>query len=270
MQQSPDDHPAPDSPAALLALSAIAAAQTAPPHLNPGWYRNSGPAIIHEDSELKITWENSYVYPYPGRDALYWYAQVVYLYKGSATFDIRCVPEGFQPVGEHMRGTPHSGFVAAEETFCSRNRDSTITLKPGEAFYDWVIFHNVPWIGGQVLLEWPAYESWQEAQWVDPWNSLYPSESPPPPECPTELVTLGTCHPGGAIWPWPFDPSQGRWAIINGYRGVVDHAPGGSPNNYALLAFDFAKCATIDPTTTGLCDLSGGWANHRRNGLIAS
>lgn len=179
--------------AALLTLPAIVAAQTPPPHLEPGWYKNSGPAIIHEDSELRITWENSYVYPYPGRDTLYWYTEVVYLYKGTQTFDISCVGEGFEPVGEHMRGTPNSGFVAAEETLCSRNRQFTVTLKPGEVFIDWVIFHNVPWIGGEVRLQWPAYESWQDAQWVDPWSS--PFSASPPAECPTELVTLRTCAP---------------------------------------------------------------------------
>ncbi|MGH8556993.1 MAG: hypothetical protein ACRESZ_05925 [Methylococcales bacterium] len=63
-----------------------------------------------------------------------------------------------------------------------------------------------------------------------------------------------------SVWTWPFDPSKDQWAIINGYRGALDHAPGGSLNNYALFAFDFAKCAKIDLQTTGLCDLSGGWA----------
>lgn len=49
--------------AVVLALPAIADAQPppppppgppppiAPPHLEPGWYKNSGPAIIHDDSE---------------------------------------------------------------------------------------------------------------------------------------------------------------------------------------------------------------------------
>lgn len=58
--------------AVLLALPAITAAQA----LAPGWYRNSGPSTIYEDSLLRTTWENSYIYPYPGDVPLYWYAKV--------------------------------------------------------------------------------------------------------------------------------------------------------------------------------------------------
>lgn len=40
---------------------------------------------------------------------------------------------------------------------------------------------------------------------------------------------------------WPFDPNDGQWTIVNGYRGNEDHAPGGSLNDYALYALDFAR-----------------------------
>jgi hypothetical protein len=33
-----------------------------PTQLAPGWYRNSGPSIIYEDSNLRISWEKSYIY----------------------------------------------------------------------------------------------------------------------------------------------------------------------------------------------------------------
>jgi hypothetical protein len=97
---------------------------------------------------------------------------------------------------EHIRGTEGlppgvSGYVAAEETFCSRNPDFTGTLEPGGAHYDWAIFHNVP-PGGEVSLEW-GYEPYGVSAWVDPWYYLNSPDIPPPAECPPELVTLGTC-----------------------------------------------------------------------------
>ena len=56
--------------AVLLAISANATAQPIP--LAPGWYKNSGPSIIYEDSwGQRIEWVNSYVYPYPGDVPLY-------------------------------------------------------------------------------------------------------------------------------------------------------------------------------------------------------
>src|SRR5438067_2075951 len=72
--------------AVLLALPAVEAAQ----FLAPGWYRNSGPSTFYKDSELSITWENSYIYQYPGSVPLYWYAQVIYRVIGSKPFKISC------------------------------------------------------------------------------------------------------------------------------------------------------------------------------------
>lgn len=91
-----------------------------------------------------------------------------------------------------MQGTPNSGTVPAEETYCSRNPDLTFSIEPGGAYYGWAIFHNVPWEGGVVSLEWGDKGS---SAWVDPWASPYPlAQFPPPVECPDELVTLGTCQ----------------------------------------------------------------------------
>jgi hypothetical protein len=62
------------------------------------------------------------------------------------------------------------------------------------------------------------------------------------------IATCGTngvpsTSPTQAVIRWPFHPSNNdQWAIVNGYRGKIDHALGGSPNNYAHLAFDFAIC----------------------------
>jgi hypothetical protein len=54
---------------ALFLLSSSLLMKTAfgQPQPAPGWYRNSGAggtgSIIFEDARLRITWENSYIYP---------------------------------------------------------------------------------------------------------------------------------------------------------------------------------------------------------------
>jgi hypothetical protein len=77
--------------------------------------------------------------------------------------------------------------------------------------------------------------------------------------------TNPTTPTSNAVISWPFDVQDGQWAIVNGYRGGLDHAPGGSPNNYALFALDFAKCLPDKVITSqgseASCDLSSGWAN---------
>jgi hypothetical protein len=129
--------------AAVLALPAIAASQ--PTSLSPGWYRNSGPGIMVQDSSGGVIgWMNSYIYPYPGDDPLYWYAQVIYLNTGNQTLPITCVGRTDPSLAkEHLRGTPNAGTVAAEDTFCSRNPNFTGSLAPGGAHYEWAIFHHV-------------------------------------------------------------------------------------------------------------------------------
>jgi hypothetical protein len=166
----------------------------AQPPLTPGWYENSGSAVIFEDASLKISWENSYVYPYSADAPLYWYAQVVYRNVGNQPTDIVC-SAGFidiSPPREYMRGTANAGTVLAQQWFCEHQYTGyTITLAPGESLSQWAIFHNVPWPGGEVRLEWPPYGF---SPWINPWQS--PSENHlAPPECPPELVTRGECTP---------------------------------------------------------------------------
>ncbi|MBA2598375.1 MAG: hypothetical protein H0V00_17270 [Chloroflexia bacterium] len=79
-----------------------------------------------------------------------------------------------------------------------------------------------------------------------------PPPPPPPPAC-------GMGGPFGGL-SWPFNPGDGQWFIVNGYRGFVDH---GNPTNQAqLFGFDFAVCdpGSID-TTFGTCGgaTQDGW-----------
>jgi hypothetical protein len=208
---------------ALLALPVIASAQTIPPPPPPvptpvptptppplprGWYSNGSSEPFYKDSDgLSVEWENSYLYQYPKNDPLYWYAQVVYRNTGSKTLTIWCTdPDSTRhddsplltpgAAKEHIRGNAgYMGYVGADETHCSRTPYITVTLKPGDTFYGWAIFHNVPWgrqgETGEVSLEWGNKGS---SAWVDPWDSAYSPDLPPPAVCPTELVTLGTCQ----------------------------------------------------------------------------
>jgi hypothetical protein len=176
-----------------LLLPPLAASQST--QTSPGWYKNSGPSTIYEDSKLRIVWENSYIYQHPGTDNLYWYAQVVYRNLGTQAVFFTCNGATTPSLAkEHMRGTANAGEVPAEETFCSRNPNFTGVIEPGGVFYNWAIFHNVPWIGSEVSLEWMPYGF---SPWVKPWQS--PFSAPPPIACPPELVTLGTCEEGAVV-----------------------------------------------------------------------
>jgi hypothetical protein len=167
--------------------------------LPPGWYRNSGAggtlSVIFDQAPLKVTWEDLYIYRYPGKDPLYWYAEVVFRNTGSESLTIIC-PGRTDPalVKEHMQGTANAGWVPAEDTFCHRNPSWTGVLKPGDTHAEWAIFHNVPWKDGQVSLELPkdATGTPHFSGWVDPWAT--PFVAPAAQVCPLELVRLGLCQ----------------------------------------------------------------------------
>src|SRR5271165_6773649 len=166
------------------------------------------PSFPSGNPSLQIVWKNSYVFQAPGDEALYWYAQVLYRNIGTELLFLKCygpvladkpVTADKVYIREVMSGTPDSGYVDADETLCKKYPDFRRILHPGETHYDWAIFHNVPWnraVAGAensvVSLAWGPYGPSDPAY---PWSSSI-SKVSPPAECPSELVSLGTCNMG--------------------------------------------------------------------------
>jgi uncharacterized repeat protein (TIGR01451 family) len=189
-----------------------------------GWYINSDPPVIYEgpeqNSELKVTWEGSYIYPYPAGVPLYWYARAKYLNTGSQTLSFHCA-ERDDPLlaKEYMRGKSGDlGYVAADETYCSHNPNLTYSLKPGDSYITWAIFHNVPWADlggekGEVFLEWGRFGS---SPYIYPWKYPAPYNVPSPSVCPPELVALSICQPGQSTGLYITKQSASEEADIGG------------------------------------------------------
>jgi hypothetical protein len=182
----------------VMVIPAIAAAQTT---LSGGaWYTSNDISPFYKDSHWSIAWQDSFVYDYPPQaGALYWYAHIVYRNISNQKLTLNCPTSSnnLTPIREHMRGTANAGYVDAAETFCTRYPGWLTILSPGDAFNDWAIFHNVPWKapGSEVSIEWPPYGF---TPWVNPWANgpfFVLGTTTIQPECPLELVTLGTCKP---------------------------------------------------------------------------
>ena len=201
--------------AALLTFTAITTMQSVAQSVQPkpGWYYNAAGTISGESTavygdgtaSLRIIWGNSYIYQHPGTDNLYWYAEAVYVNLGNSEVAVTCVGRSNPSLAKEWirgdEGIPDNGagYVAADETFCSRNPAFSTSLKPGDVHIEWTIFHNVPSVG-EIALEWGGYVSPNSTSppispWLGPWFSAYPSNTPAPDECPPELVSLGTCQP---------------------------------------------------------------------------
>jgi hypothetical protein len=189
----------------LLVLQTPFEATGSEPQPSPGWYSNGGFGTICQNCGglvgHKTIWQNSYIYPHPGNDNLYWYAELIHINTSSQPITITCVGSNQsdpQIIKEHIRGTEGippdgNGYVSSDEHTCSRNPNLTVTLQPGQYDNGWAIFHNVP-PGGEVSIEQGDFGS---SPWINPWYSSF--SAPPPDECPSELVKLGFCQPGGGL-----------------------------------------------------------------------
>jgi Neprosin len=258
-----------DSRYFLVAIFTLTPGQAAP---LPGWYRNSGAdgpgSTIFEDDRLKIMWENSYIYQHPGTDNLYWYAEVKYINKTKQPLGLTCIGFDNSLVREHIRGTEGippdgDGYVMAEETFCTRNPNLNHSIDPEGTHHSWAIFHNVP-PGGQVRLEWGQWGS--SAAWVNPWQ--IPFDSPPPGECPQELVNFGTCVPGPLCPPIvPQGPTDIFWYVagsqcstaVGVYAAMSEHRPYVDAENAKAGGHSIAEIAVLKDSGNGRDAIEAGW-----------
>jgi serine/threonine protein kinase len=116
-------------------------------------------AVINSDlaDVFKVVWTESVVQPYSSGVPLYWTAYVTYTNFSSSDQNLSC--PGDWPdasfVSENMSGgAGDDGAVAAGTTTCSQNPDSTVTVPPGGSYTSSATFHNVPWPGSAVALQW--------------------------------------------------------------------------------------------------------------------
>ena len=115
-------------------------------------------ALINGDFEgFQVVWTESVVQQYSSGVPLYWTAYVTYTNISSSSQTLGC--PGDWPdasfVGENMSGGDgDDGYVAASSTTCSEDPSWTEDVSPGDAVELSATFHNVPWPGSAVALQW--------------------------------------------------------------------------------------------------------------------
>lgn len=122
---------------------------------------------IHYDDGLRIAWRRSNVYqPPPGEVPQWLRVNVEYRNEGDTILYFTCKGvEDSKLAKEHfVRNGKYIGYVAADRTrCCSQYPDDNFTLGPGRSFTSWAVFHNVPWVGDRIYIEWGPYESTSSA-----------------------------------------------------------------------------------------------------------
>src|ERR1017187_7911738 len=122
-----------------------------------GTYHDPNVLISNNYTGFEVTWTSMSVQPYSSGEPLYWTVGMTYKNVESSTLTLGCPGNwaNASNVGEYMSGGKgNDGMVAAGSTTCSENLSWTATVARGGTAEVYPPFHNVPWPGVAVAIEW--------------------------------------------------------------------------------------------------------------------
>ena len=126
---------------------------------NPYTGSPPGPPVIYNDSQLNfnVTWQHSVVEkPPPGQVPQWFKVLVAYINHSSSTIQFTCSGVSDPQLDKEWfyRNGKVIGYVPASSTTCSNNPGLTFNLGPGQAIELYAVFHNVPWKGDRIAINW--------------------------------------------------------------------------------------------------------------------
>ena len=122
-----------------------------------GRYHDPNALLSSNYTGFEVTWTSTSVQPYSSGVPLYWTAGMTYKNVESSTLTLGCPGNwaNASNVREYMSGGKgNDGMVAADSTTCSENPSWTANVPPGGIAEVYATFHNVPWPGVAVAIEW--------------------------------------------------------------------------------------------------------------------
>ncbi|MEU1176359.1 hypothetical protein ABZ464_01700 [Streptomyces sp. NPDC005820] len=125
-----------------------------------GAYATQGDStIISDDGELQVSWIASQVFPWEGGIPTRWQVDVIYANTSDNVLYLTCEGWDTSNVRETIfRDGKNIGHVEAEHDLCSDHPDWNANLSPQHRLLlSWAVFHNVPWKGDEVSLQWGDY-----------------------------------------------------------------------------------------------------------------
>jgi hypothetical protein len=147
----------------------------------PGTYLpGGGDQIIFSNEDFDIQWAWSTVEaPPPGQVPQYFYVNVRYTNRSPNIEYFTCKGWEDPALSKEWfyRNGKAIGYVPADHTLCSDHPDTNFTVAPDRSFISWARFHNVPWRGDQVAIEWGQFGSGNHLNY--PYAYLNPYASGP-------------------------------------------------------------------------------------------
>ncbi|WP_060905370.1 hypothetical protein [Streptomyces scabiei] len=126
------------------------------PFPEAGRYKTQGgPTTLYDDGDVLVAWDTSRVFKWEGGIPTRWQVNVTYFNRSDESVNLTCGGWDTDQVRETIyREGKSIGYVSAERDLCSENPDWNKDLGPNETVKSWAIFHNVPWLGDRVELQW--------------------------------------------------------------------------------------------------------------------
>jgi hypothetical protein len=124
-----------------------------------GTYPDPDALISSNYGGFKLIWSSTSVQSYSSGEPLYWTVGVTYQNIDSSTRSLTCQGPvtDFSSLQEHMSGGDgDDGSVAASGTTCSADPSWSAEVPPGGSVQTYATFHNVPWPGSAVAIQWGA------------------------------------------------------------------------------------------------------------------
>jgi hypothetical protein len=122
-----------------------------------GTYPGPNALISSNYTGFKVVWTSSTVQPYSSGVPLYWTAYVTYTNVSATRLTLTCPggwPDASYVVEDMSGGKGNDGTVSAGSTTCSQDPGQEITVPPGGTITSSATFHNVPWPGTAVAIQW--------------------------------------------------------------------------------------------------------------------
>ena len=138
----------------------------------PGTYAPSGDGVVHAERQWSVHWSWSEVEkPGPGQVPQYFHVYVTYRNDSNNILYFTCRGWEDPKLSKEwfLRDGRRIGYVAADATLCSTRPQTNFTLGPGRSFVSWATFHNVPWKGDRISVQWGNLGS---SRYLNPYGAL--------------------------------------------------------------------------------------------------
>lgn len=194
-------------------------ASECPPEAGSWAPAGSAPVAYTDPTGYSVAWVNSRVHdPGKGNIPAWFTVTVEYTNSGSSPAGFSCPGVTDPDLAREWfyRGGKVIGYVPATKTSCTENPGMEFTLQPGQRIRLWAKFHNVPWQGDRISIDWTIVRSdlgrRLQTPYVDPYAKRLPNQGRACLFQSPDNTTFAFRH-GHVAWAYLSDTNSDTWSV---------------------------------------------------------